>query len=208
MQVRAIEIPLQQRGRLIVEITPNDSLPTTCIIILKHSFLRITNGGVAMPKYEYCNKCINNNDRDRELYCKDCDPNAYTLSYFCQIPDKPTEDKWFLHMCGWLSPNGEFYGCSYTEHDRLADSLAYHLNGGIYPEGVSTVEYLETNGWMRIDAPIGSADDRKALVFSRYDKDYNEIEPAKKQVEYIMDYCAKYNLRYPSTRHEGLYCLP
>lgn len=40
---------------------------------------------------------------------------------------------------GWLSPTGEFYGCSYADHDRLAELVLK-----------TAVCELEKTGWIRV----------------------------------------------------------
>jgi len=60
-------------------------------------------------------------------------------------PDKNVES-----IYGWVSPNGDFYGCGHARHYQLIQELCRQIMGDTYVEDHDSVQWAETNNWVRI----------------------------------------------------------
>lgn len=80
---------------------------------------------------------------------------------------------------GWLSPQGKFFGCSYSSHNSQAELV----HGK--PES-----QLEAEGWIKLTRNIGN--ERQLVAYAGRDKFNNYIAPTHLQFEYLQK-CALYN---------------
>lgn len=65
------------------------------------------------------------------------------LAYYRKwCPPKKTD----LSATGWIAPNGDFYGCAYGEHDRVAKQIV----AVVYDDLYLSTRKLEEKGWLRI----------------------------------------------------------
>ena len=84
---------------------------------------------------------------------------------------RPTTD-YKVWDCGWLSPEGDFYGCPYFGHV----SLSFHLRDG----GERT---LEEQGWIKF---------QRDMFWER-----RHGEATQKQIDAIFDVCRARNIKMP-----------
>ena len=66
------------------------------------------------------------------------------------VPPLPLEDMFFKNdphfRLGWISPDGDTYSCSYTNHTKCASFVAAKY----YPEARSAERALDRAGWLKI----------------------------------------------------------
>lgn len=77
------------------------------------------------------------------------------------------------YKTGWLSPNGEFYGCDYALHDLQAE-MVHHV----------TEKDLEKRGFVKISY---NYDDRKLHAHLGFNR-YSNIPLTKEQYDFLKDY--------------------
>lgn len=53
-------------------------------------------------------------------------------------------------LCGWLSPNGEFFSCNQYGHISLADKLVRKYYIKLYSARYSTDEFLLNANWIKL----------------------------------------------------------
>lgn len=54
------------------------------------------------------------------------------------------------HTTGWLGPDGKFFACAYWGHLTLARKLYYRINGKSAAYCGSYDDWLERNGWRKL----------------------------------------------------------
>ncbi len=52
--------------------------------------------------------------------------------------------------CGWVSPDGHTFSCTWNEHEKLARYLLLHIVNGVYSRRAKRL--LLQVGWMMISA--------------------------------------------------------
>ena len=77
------------------------------------------------------------------------------------------------YQTGWLSPQGVFYGCDYTNHTSQA-KLVHNL----------TEREMENLGWIKLTHIRNNFNEVVALM--GYDRNYNRILPTKEQMSYLI----------------------
>lgn len=77
------------------------------------------------------------------------------------------------YQTGWLSPQGKFFGCDYTNHTSQA-KLVHNL----------TEREMENLGWIKLTHIRNNFNEVVALM--GYDKDYKRILPTKEQMAYLI----------------------
>lgn len=93
----------------------------------------------------------------------------------------PQKDNKMKSKCGWLLPNGDYYGCEYTGHWKLADDLLF---AGKEDDNLPDPELkAESLGWIKISGAY-------AFRFTAFKK------PTQKQLDKLFDYCEIFKLDY------------
>jgi hypothetical protein len=82
---------------------------------------------------------------------------------------------------GWISPEGEFYGCSWQEHRWLAGKI---VEQGIVAEMDGNDDYtLEVNNWMKLQ-------NQEFVLITGYR--FSDFKlPTQKQIDLIINFCNK-----------------
>ena len=70
------------------------------------------------------------------------------------IPSKPEEDLKFNFECGWILPDGRFFGCLYEGHRDLAEALLYHYCDIKLEDIIDGARMAEEKNWCRIQVGI------------------------------------------------------
>jgi hypothetical protein len=102
------------------------------------------------------------------------------------VPAKP--DETLTAPCGWILPDGTFYGCAYSQHISLADWICETL--GIKVDNGE--KYGEKQGWLKIGQTfLGEKNDR--TVFLR-----GENQPlTQKQIDTMFEWCKNTKTPFP-----------
>jgi hypothetical protein len=91
---------------------------------------------------------------------------------------KPDNVNFHTFHHGWISPNGDFYGCRYAEHNQLAQNLE---DAKIISESSDSSRWMEENNWMKLQ-------DQKFVMLNGSRMTSIAI-PNQKQINMILDYC-------------------
>jgi len=81
---------------------------------------------------------------------------------------------------GWLSPDGDLYGCIYMNHIHLQYAL----------EKKYGIADLERAGWIKLGSSVDESGEKWLDCF------YG-LEPTQRQLDTILDWCEKYNAELP-----------
>jgi hypothetical protein len=104
---------------------------------------------------------------------------------------KPLEiDSSLTSECGWLLPNGDFYGCSYSGHVYLAERLFEEI---LKKETNNAEDDGEKAGWVKIGR--GFMDRVPFFLFNKI---------TQSQQDTLFDWCKKHKAHYPKERIEYL----
>lgn len=79
----------------------------------------------------------------QEIGCKKTNSKIFTMIR----PNENQEGHMIEEDCGWISPDGRFYPCSYRKHSECASDIISKLG---MPENADPQKYLECRGWVRI----------------------------------------------------------
>lgn len=113
---------------------------------------------------------------------------------------KPVPDPTLADESGWITPDGDFYGCAYHEHGALARRLLIHTAGVDMDadDAPDPEQEGDRRGWVRIQkSALGMG---TTIMHGRSLAGGRGATP--KQVRTVMDWCAKHKQPFPSWINE------
>lgn len=105
------------------------------------------------------------------------------------VPKPPAPDPELASRCGWVTLDGKFYPCRYSEHKYLAESLLFHSRGVVSPNYERDAEVL---GWVKIGYSFGKKED-EYFIFHYVD----DMRLTADQLLTIQLWCKKHNQQIP-----------
>jgi hypothetical protein len=106
---------------------------------------------------------------------------------------EPKKDPKMKSKCGWLLPNGTYYGCGSMEHIGLAYELLKDKHPQVANESSDAEQFAETYGWVKITLGIGGFHVmcKKKVTQKQLDRLFDYCEVHKKNYEKVTQLLSK-----------------